>query len=232
MSSISSFYRSDLGKKTVMAVTGIMLFGFVLGHMMGNLKLYMGPGVGDDPAAIDTYAHWLREVGYPALPHSGVLWIARLVLLAAVGLHAWSAWVLTRRSRQARPENYKRREVVRATYASRTVRWGGVIIGLFVLYHLAHFTSGQAHPTFRPGEVYYNVVSAFRNPLVAAVYVVAQLALCFHLYHGLWSMFQTLGWHHEGSPDWRRRFALVFALTVAIGNISFPVAVLTGLVSL
>lgn len=229
--SLSSFYRSDLGKKTVMAVTGIMLFGFVLGHMAGNLKIYMGPGVDGNPAPLDQYAHWLREIGYPALPHSGFLWIARLVLLAAVGLHAWSALVLTRRSRGARPEKYSRRDIVQATYASRTVRWGGVIIGLFVVYHLAHLTSGQAHADFHPGEVYRNVVSAFQNPVVSLIYIVAQLALCFHLYHGLWSMFQTLGWYNESTPDWRRRFALVFALIIAIGNISFPVAVLTGLVS-
>jgi succinate dehydrogenase / fumarate reductase cytochrome b subunit len=229
--SFSSFYRSDLGKKTVMAVTGIMLFGFVLGHMVGNLKIYMGPGVDGQPAPIDEYAHWLREVGHPALPDSAFLWIARIVLLAAVGLHAWSAWVLTRRSRRARPEKYERRNVAQATYASRTVRWGGVIIALFIFYHLAHLTTGQAHSDFRAGEVYQNVVSAFQSPLVSLVYIAAQLALGFHLYHGLWSMFQTLGWYNEGTPDWRRRFALVFALIVAIGNISFPVAVLTGLVS-
>ena len=216
--SLSSFYRSDLGKKTVMAVTGIMLFGFVLGHMVGNLKIYMGPGVDGNPAPLDQYAHWLRDIGYPALPHSGFL-------------HAWSALMLTRRSRAARPEKYTRRDVVQATYASRTVRWGGVIIGLFIIYHLAHLTTGQAHSDFHPGEVYRNVVSAFQNPIVSLVYIVAQLALCLHLYHGLWSMFQTLGWYDGGTPDWRRRFAVVFAAIIAIGNISIPVAVLTGLVS-
>ena len=224
-----NFYRSDVGKKAVMAVTGIMLFGFVLGHMFGNLKIYLGA------ESLNHYAEWLREIGSPLLPHGGVLWIARVVLLAAVGLHILSAVLLWRKSRQARPQDYAERDTVEATYASRTVRWGGVIIALFVVYHLAHFTFGPdwAHPDFIVGDVYHNVVAGFQVWWVSAFYILANLALGLHLYHGLWSMFQSLGWYVPSNPhDWRRRFAQVFALVIVVGNISFPLAVLSGLVTL
>lgn len=223
-----SFYRSDIGKKAVMAVTGVMLFGFVLGHMFGNLKIYLGA------ESLNHYAEWLREMGSPLLPHGGLLWIARVVMLAAVGLHVLSAVLLWRKSRRARPQDYAERDTVEATYASRTVRWGGVIIGLFVFYHLAHFTFGPdwAHPDFIVGDVYHNVVAGFQVWWVSAFYILANLALGLHLYHGLWSMFQSLGWYVPGNPhDWRRRFAQVFALVIAAGNISFPLAVLSGLVA-
>jgi succinate dehydrogenase / fumarate reductase cytochrome b subunit len=222
-----SFYRSDVGKKAVMAVTGIMFFGFVLGHMFGNLKLYLGA------EALNHYAEWLRELGSPLLPHGWLLWIARIVLLGAVALHILSATQLTLKNRRARSRDFSGRDTVQATYASRTMLWGGVIIALFVFYHLAHFTWGPswAHPSFVPGEVYQNVVSGFRVPWVSAFYIVANLALGLHLYHGLWSMFQSLGWYAADSPrDWRRRFAQVFALVIVAGNISFPIAVLSGLV--
>ena len=223
-----SLYRSDLGKKAVMAVTGIMLFGFVLGHMFGNLKIYLGA------EALNHYAEWLREIGQPLLPHGVLLWIMRLGLLAAVGLHILSAALLTLKSRRARPQAYGTRDVVQATYASRTVRWGGVIIALFVLYHLAHFPWGwgAVHPDFVPGEVYHNVVTGFSVWWVSGLYIAANLLLGLHLYHGLWSMFQSLGWYTMGNPhDWRRRFAQVFALVVVAGNLSFPIAVLSGLVA-
>jgi len=227
MSGLSSFYRSAVGKKALMAVSGIVLFGFVLVHMLGNLKLYQGP------EKLNAYAEWLREVGSPVLPHSGLLWIARFVLLAAVGIHILAATQLTLRNWQARPQKYKQREVLGATYASRTVRWGGVIIGLYVIYHLAHLTWGRpwVHSDFIPGDVYHNVVSGFQIWWVSGIYIVAQVALGFHLYHGLWSMFQSLGWWNSSNPqDWRRRFAQVFAWIITLGNLSFPLAVLTGLV--
>ena len=225
MSGLSNFYRSAVGKKALMAASGIMLFGFVLVHMLGNLKLYQGP------EKLNAYAEWLRDVGSPALPHSGVLWIARLVLLAAVGIHVVTATQLTLLNRRARPQKYQRREVLEATYASRTVRWGGVIIGLYVVYHLAHLTFGWSHPDFIPGDVYHNVVSGLQVWWVSGIYIVAQIALGFHLYHGLWSMFQSLGWWSSSQPqDWRRRFAQVFAWVITIGNLSFPLAVLAGLV--
>ncbi len=207
-----------------MAGTGILLFGFVLIHLAGNLKLYQGP------EKINAYAEWLREVGTPALPHGGLLWAARAVLLAAVALHIAAAWRLTVLNRRARPIGYGRRQVVQASYAARTMRWGGVIVLLVVLYHLAQFTWGLswAHPDFVPGDVYHNVVAGFRLPWVGVAYVVAQLALALHLKHGLWSMFQSLGWNHPRYNPWRQRFATTFAVLIAAGNISFPVAVWAG----
>ena len=225
MSTFRSLFQSDVGKKAVMAVTGIVLFGFVLVHMLGNLKLYQGP------EKINGYAEWLREVGSPVLPHSGLLWIARIVLLGAVLLHVTAATQLTLKNRRARPEQYQRRVAIQSTYATRTMRWGGVIIGLYVLYHLAHLTWGTAHPSFVAGDVYGNVVAGFKIWWVSAIYIVAQIALGSHLYHGLWSMFQSLGWWESSDPrDWRRRFAQVFAGVITLGNLSFPLAVLAGVV--
>ncbi len=208
-----------------MAISGIVLFGFVLTHMLGNLKLYQGA------EKLNAYAEWLREMGAPVLPHGGALWLLRAGLIAAVVLHVVSAYQLTRISQRARPVAYKRRRTLEATYASRTMRWGGVIILLFVLYHLAHLTWGSVHPDFVHGDVYNNVVVGFGVWWVSALYGVAQLALGFHLYHGLWSMFQTLGVAVNGDRDWRRGLAAAFAWIVTVGNLSFPIAVLTGVVA-
>ncbi len=166
------------------------------------------------------------------MPAGVLLWIARLVLLAAVGLHIWSAWQVTQLSRAARPAAYRRRDVVQASYASRTMRWGGVLVLLFVIYHLLHFTTGTVHPEFIPGDVYTNVVRGFQVWWVSAFYIVAQLALGLHLYHGLWSLFQSLGWSHPRFNHWRRAFAQAFAWIVTLGNISFPLAVLAGVIHL
>jgi succinate dehydrogenase / fumarate reductase cytochrome b subunit len=226
MSWFSELYRSAVGKKAVMAVTGIILFGFVLVHMIGNLHLYQGA------EAINDYARFLRTMGAPAVPPMGLLWIARLVLLTAVGLHMWAAWQLTRMSWAARPLAYSQRQPVHTTYASRTVRRGGVIIALFVVFHLLHLTTGTVHPggPFVEGDVYRNVVTGFRVWYVSVFYIVAQVALGFHLDHGLWSMFQSLGWNHPRFNRWRTGFAHAFAWIITLGNVSFPLAVLTGLV--
>lgn len=219
-------YRSAVGKKAVMAATGIVLFGFVLGHLLGNLKLYLGP------QAYNGYARFLRTVGEPVVPANVLLWLVRLVLLACVLLHVAAAWQLTRLGRAARPAAYVAGTRIHTTYASRTMRWGGVIILLFVVYHLLHFTWGTVHPSFVPGDVYHNVVTGFQVWWVAIFYVAAQIALGLHLYHGLWSMFQSLGWNHPRFNLWRNGFAHAFAWIVTAGNVSFPVAVLSGLVRL
>jgi succinate dehydrogenase / fumarate reductase cytochrome b subunit len=224
MSWFTEFYRSAVGKKAVMAVTGIILFGFVLVHMIGNLHLYEGPG------HLDEYGRFLRQAGAPAIPPNGALWIARLVLLAAVVLHMWAAWQVTRMSREARPRRYAQRQLVHTSYASRTMRWGGVIILLFIVYHILHFTTGTVHPDFREGAVYQNVITGFRVWWVSLFYIVAQVALGFHLYHGVWSMFQSLGWNHPRFNLWRNGFAHAFAWIITLGNVSFPIAVLIGLV--
>ncbi len=220
MSWFGDFYKSAVGKKAVMAVTGIILFGFVLVHMLGNLKLYEGPQL------LNNYAGFLRSVGGPAVPPSGLLWIARLVLLVAVFLHMWAAWQLTLLNRQARPADYVRRDVVHTTYASRTMRWGGIIILLFVIYHLLDLTWGVTNPSYVEKDVYHNVVASFSRWWISLFYIVAQLALGLHLYHGLWSLFQSLGWNHPRFNRWRSGFAHAFAWIITLGNISFPVAVL------
>lgn len=223
---ILDLYRSPMTKKVVMAVTGLMLFGFVLGHMIGNLKIYGGAD------KLDNYAAGLREFGAPFLGHGEFLWIARGGLLAAVLLHIWSAWQLTLINRRARPQRYVKETHQRSTYASRTMRWGGVILLLFIVYHLLHLTTGDAHSNFEYGKVYANVVHGFSNPLVSAFYIVAQIALGFHLYHGLWSLFQSVGLSGPRFDPLRQKFAMVFSLVVSLVNISFPVAVLTGFVTL
>ncbi len=217
-------YRSTVGKKAVMAATGVILFGFVLGHLLGNLKLYLGP------EALNSYSRFLRAAGEPLVPANFLLWAVRLVLIAAVVLHVWAAWQLTRVSRAARPDAYVAGTRIHTTYASRTMRWGGVIILLFVIYHLLHLTWGAVHPGFLPGDVYHNVVTGFQVWWVSLFYIGAQVALGFHLYHGLWSMFQSLGWNHPRFNLWRNGFAHAFAWLITLGNVSFPVAVLSGLV--
>ncbi|MCB1008529.1 MAG: succinate dehydrogenase cytochrome b subunit [Acidobacteria bacterium] len=222
MKGVASLFRSAVGKKAVMAVTGLLLFGFVFVHMAGNLKIYLGA------AKLNHYGEWLREVGGPILPHGQLLWIARIVLLVAVGLHIWAATSLTLQSWRARPDKYQARASVQMTYASRTMRWGGVIVLFFVLYHLADLTFGWANPAFQPGKPYENLVASFSNPLVAGLYIVANVLLGLHLFHGLWSFFQSLGWNHPRFNAWRRGFATAFAWIVTLANVSFPISVLMG----
>ncbi len=226
MAWFTDLYRSAVGKKAVMAVTGIILFGFVLGHLLGNLKLYLGPD------ALNSYARFLRTAGEPLVPANVLLWAVRVLLIAAVALHVWAAWQLSRASRAARPDAYVAGTRIHTAYASRTMRWGGVIILLFVIYHLLHLTWGTVHPAFVPGDVYHNVVTGFQVWWVSLFYIAAQIALGFHLHHGLWSMFQSLGWNHPRFNLWRNGFAHAFAWLITVGNISFPVAVLSGLVRL
>jgi succinate dehydrogenase / fumarate reductase cytochrome b subunit len=224
MTWFGNFYRSAIGKKAVMAVTGVILFGWIFLHMVGNLKLYLGP------VHMNEYAHWLRALGTPAMPETTALWVSRLVLLLAVVLHIHSAWAVTMMSREARPVGYRDRRNVASTYAARTMRWGGVIILLFVIYHLLHLTTGDLHHAFVKDDPYHNVVTGFRIWWVAAVYIIANLALGLHLYHGVWSMFNSLGLNHPRFNPWRRYFATVFAVLITVANISFPIAVLTGFV--
>jgi succinate dehydrogenase / fumarate reductase cytochrome b subunit len=219
----SGIYATAVGKKYAMAISGIVLMAFVLAHMVGNLKLYAGAG------PMDTYSHWLRTVGGPELPPRLLLYIERAILLAALAVHVHAAYVLTRINRRARPDAYRsRRDYVAADFASRTMRWTGVIVLLFVVFHLLDLTWGAANPDFVAGDPYHNVVVSFRRWPVALVYIAANVALAFHLYHGAWSLFQSMGW--QAGRRWRRQFAVAFMVVVAGGNISFPIAVLTGLV--
>jgi len=191
----------------------------VLPHMLGNLQLYLGAD------ALNAYSVWLREV-----LHGAGLWIARAVLLLSVILHIWSATSLTLTSRAARPVGYRERQWTESTYASRTMRWSGVIIFFFVIYHLLHFTFGTVHPSFVEGDVYHNFVTGFQSVPVSIAYIVAMIFLGLHLRHGVWSMFQTLGVSHPRYIRWAHIGAWIFALVVVAGNCSFPIAVLAGFV--
>ena len=215
MTAAGRIFASSIGKKVVMALTGVILFGFVIAHMIGNLQVYLGP------EKLNHYAEALRNLG-------PLLWVARIGLLVAVGLHIWSAYSLTQMNRVARPEGYRVKEHRESTYASRTMRWSGVFLFLFIVYHLMHFTFGNVHPDFVPGDVYHNFVVGFRQTLASVVYILAMLALGLHLYHGVWSFLQTLGLSHPRYNHLRHAFATLVAVLVVVGNISMPVAVMAG----
>jgi succinate dehydrogenase / fumarate reductase cytochrome b subunit len=220
------FWRSAIGKKWVMAVTGIMLLGYVLAHMAGNVKLYLGP------KAIDDYGEWLRTLGEPAFPRTIVLWFLRFLLAGAFALHIAAAYSLTRMNRRARPVRYQsHRDYVAANFASRTMRWTGIIVGLFVIFHLLDLTWGPANPSFVRGSVYHNVVASFQRVPIAIVYMLANIALGIHIFHGAWSMFQSLGLSNPRFNRWRRYFAAGFAGVITVGNVSFPLMVVTHVVS-
>ena len=223
---IVRFWRSAVGKKWIMAVTGIMLLGFVLFHMIGNLKIYLGA------VHLDEYAEWLRTIGEPFVPRGVFLWILRVGLILAFFGHIVSAAQLTRMNHRSRPVKYQSpRDYVAADFASRTMRWTGVIVGLFVIFHLMDLTWGTVDPGWARGHVYANVIHSFQRVPVAIVYILANIALAIHIYHGAWSMFQSLGINNPKWNDARRTFALGFALLIGIANVSFPLLVVTGVVS-
>lgn len=233
MTGVMTIYRSTIGKKAVMALTGFILVGFVVVHMIGNLKVYLGSD------AINAYAGFLRDVGEPLVPREFLLWVARIVLLGSVGLHIAMAYQLTRMDLDGRPVKYNTKRTLQATYASLTMRWGGVILVLFIIYHILHLTLGQVG--YAPGvyqaenpnngfQTYTNVVNGFKVWPVSLFYILAMGALGMHLYHGAWSMFQTLGLNNTRWNGFWRGVATVIAAAVVIGNISIPIAVLTGIV--
>ncbi len=212
------FYSTSIGKKVVMAVTGCILFGYVAIHMLGNLQVFMGP------AQLNAYAATLKG-------NLALLWIARLVLLTAGVWHIVVAIQLTRRSQRSRPEGYYYKDVIQADYASRTMRWTGSILAVFIIYHLLHFTIGTVHPRFDAHDVYGNVVTGFRVLPVALFYIAAMVALGFHLWHGVWSMFQSVGLNNPRTDRFFHRFATTVTVAIVVGFISIPLGILARLVS-
>ena len=226
-------YGTAVGKKYAMAISGIMLVGFVVVHMVGNLKMYLGM---ED---FNHYAEFLRELLVPILPRTVLLWLLRLGLLAAVGVHIHAAYSLTRLNRQARSVKYQSpRDYQVASFASRTMRWTGIIVFLFIIWHLADLTWGftndigvsAADGEFVRGDAYGNVVRSFERVPVAVLYIVANIALGTHLFHGVWSLFQSMGWNNPKFKMWRKHIAIGVATVVVVGNVSFPIAVLAGIV--
>lgn len=227
-------YRTAMGKKYAMAISGLMMLGFVFAHMVGNLKLYQSAGP-DGVAALDKYAKFLKEgLLTPILPETGALWIMRIGLLVALIVHVHAAYGLTVINRKARPERYRSpRNYQLANFASRSMRWTGIIVLLYIGFHLADQTFGveAVNGAFVEGNVRTNLIASLQRPIVAAFYLAANLALGVHLYHGVWSMFQTLGVGSVTGNDWRRAAALGFTVVVVGGNLSFPIAIMTGIVS-
>jgi succinate dehydrogenase / fumarate reductase cytochrome b subunit len=214
------FYSSTLGKKAVMAVTGLIGFGFVIAHLLGNLQFYLGP------EALNAYGAKLRELGL-------LLQVARGVLLLAVLAHITAAFQLWLQNRRARPSRYVKWSPTKSSYASRTMILSGPILFFFIVYHLMHLTWGVAHPDYRhlpsgTPEVYHNVVVGFSQPLAAAAYVIAMGFLGLHLVHGVWSMFQSIGLSHPRYTPLVRNFATVATALIVLGNISIPISVLLG----
>lgn len=227
-------YSTAVGKKYVMAITGLIGVGFVLVHMIGNLKVYLGyvDHHGEQAYDIDIYGEFLRELLVPILPRTYVLWGLRLVLIGALVLHLHAAWSLTVMNQKARRVGYQApRDYVAANFASRTMRWTGIIVLLFLVWHLADFTWGWFNPDFVRGAAYRNIDASLSRIPVAALYVVANIALGIHLFHGAWSLFQSLGLNNPKYNSWRRGFALGFAGLITIGNLSFPLAVVSGAAS-
>jgi succinate dehydrogenase / fumarate reductase cytochrome b subunit len=213
-----SVWRSTLVKRIVMAVTGLIMVGFIIGHVFGNLLIFRGPD------ALNHYAAFLKGLGE-------LLWLARAILLVSVVLHVVAAVQLTRLAHAARPVGYHRRHPQVSTFAARTIRWGGALILLFVVLHVLHFTTGTIHPVrFSADDVYANVVGSFRVWWVSAFYIAAMIALALHLYHGAWSSFRTLGVSRTRSDPLHRNVATVVAAFVWFGFTAIPVAVLLGVV--
>jgi succinate dehydrogenase / fumarate reductase cytochrome b subunit len=228
-------YSTAVGKKYAMAISGIAMMGFVLFHMIGNLKMYQGP---DD---LNNYAHFLQTLLYPLAPKGAVLWILRSGLIAMLLLHVHAAWSLTVLNRRARPVRYQSpRDYQIATFASRTMRLTGLVVAAFLVWHLADLTFGTVNDHVgtmvdsghgeQVKDVYGSVVASFERTPVALFYVAANLLLGLHLFHGAWSLFQSIGWNNPRFNRWRRSFAAGFAGVVVLGNVSFPVAVMAGIV--
>lgn len=215
-SRLSRLMQSSIGQKLVIAATGVIMSLFVLGHMTGNLLVFQGP------EAIRKYALGLRM--FPAL-----LWAVRLGLLASVGLHIWAYWVLSWKSWGARPAGYRVTTYEESSWASRTMRWTGPILLAFIIFHILHLTTGTLHPNFDSNfDVYHNLVTGLQVVPVAAFYILAMFALGFHLWHGIWSMFQTFGISQPRYESLARRLATVFTIVVVAGFVAVPLAILTG----
>src|SRR5437763_5000117 len=187
ISGLASLWRSTIGKKYIMAITGLIWFGYLIAHLWGNLKIYAGPQFLND------YGGFLRTVGEPLFGCSQLLWLARIILIPAFVIHIVAAIQLKTRDSASRPRAYAMRRNLESTFASRTMIWGGIFILVFVIYHVLDFTFGTVNPNFVEGDIYHNVVASFRLWPVAVFYVLAMCALGLHLFHGIWSKFQTLG---------------------------------------
>jgi succinate dehydrogenase / fumarate reductase, cytochrome b subunit len=218
MNRLQLFWQSSVGKKVIMAATGLVMVAYLLTHVLANLLVFQGP------AQINAYSAFLHGTG-------GALWAARLVLFVALVLHIVAAVQLAERRHEARPVGYAAgREPQVSTFAARTIRWGGALILAFLVYHILHFTVGTAHPDFIEGNPYHNVATGFHNPIVVAVYLLAMAAVGLHLYHGIWSSGRSLGMSPPSPRPLRRTIAVALALFIWLGFTAIPLAVYAGVV--
>jgi succinate dehydrogenase / fumarate reductase cytochrome b subunit len=225
LTGLLSLWHSSIGKKFVMAITGFILFGYVVLHLWGNLRLFYGP------EALNQWGVFLRVVGDPIFRSQQLLWIVRVVLLAALVLHVTAAYQLSRQDYAGRPIRYAIRKNLESTLASRTMRWGGIFVLLFIVYHILDLTTGTLHPgRFEEGNIYANVVGSFRVWYVSLIYIAAVIALGMHLNHGIWSIYQTLGMKSSRSDRFWRNTGIGIAVVLTLGNVAIPLSVLTGVV--
>jgi succinate dehydrogenase / fumarate reductase cytochrome b subunit len=225
-----AFPKTTIGKKVIMALSGLVWIGFVVGHMVGNLKIYMGA------EHFNEYAHGLRTLGEPFLAYGQALWLVRLVIIFAIVSHIWAALTLKTRNLSARSTGYAMHRKLKASAATLTMIYGGVAILLFIIYHLMHFTLGVPgiHPNFDPNDPYMNVIVGFQSGFYIPVvfYLIALLALAFHLYHGTWSMFQTVGLNNKTYDGAIRGLAWLVAIVIPLGFATVPLGVVFGLLTL
>lgn len=216
MNRLIALWQTAIGKKVAMAVSGILLVAFLISHMATNVLVFTAP------EKLDAYGEWLRSFG-------PLLWVARAGLLALIAVHIAAAYQLTMMARSARPTSYARHEHQVSSYAARTMRFGGIVILVFIVFHILHYTTGHLHPDFVKGEIGRNLIVGMQVQWTAAFYAIAMVALGAHFYHGIWSVFQTLGLNH---PSWNRsRVTLTLGLTLVVagGFLSIPLAALFGL---
>ena len=225
MNVLIDFYRSTLGKKIIMAVTGLVLILFILGHMAGNLKLFAGMDPATGRYKLDLYGEFLRSMGHEMMGHMTALWIVRVGLLVCICSHVLMALQLSMINRNARPVGYKKVLHQSSTLASRGMMIGGIILLAFIIFHILHFTTGNLHfRGFEEGHVYANVWKGFQSPAVTGFYLLAMLSVCFHTFHGIWSVFQTLGVDSPTLNPLLRRAALVVSVVLLIGFSAVPIA--------
>lgn len=220
---VTRTWGSSVGKKSVMAVTGVIFLLYVIAHMIGNLKIFFGQ------ETFDAYSEHLRTLGAEIFGYEGVLWIIRVVLVASLVLHMAAAFSLWYKAKRARPIGYQHKGH-QGSYAARTMRWGGVIIALFVIWHILDLTTGTVNPADGDASAYEKLVASFDRPVVAIFYILAMVALSLHISHGLWSGIQTLGGNSAVRQHALKTFSVGVGVVVAVGFAIIPVSVMFGLV--